>query len=62
MPAYAWTVLAAIVLLNLARLAVFRLALRARREWNIPTADLERLILACYPRRPKNAPPRNEEN
>ncbi|MBN9740045.1 hypothetical protein DMP23_02835 [Amycolatopsis sp. A1MSW2902] len=62
MPACAWTLLATTVLLNLVRLAVFLLALRARREWNIPADDLERLILACYPRRPKNAPPRNEQN
>ncbi|MFD2471746.1 MULTISPECIES: hypothetical protein [Amycolatopsis] len=62
MPAYAWAMLATIALLNLGRLAVFCLALRARREWNIPTEDLERLILACYQRRPRKSPSPEEGN
>ncbi|PKV95684.1 hypothetical protein ATK30_6612 [Amycolatopsis echigonensis] len=49
------------VLLALVRLAVFRRALHARREWNIPADDRERLMLARYPRPPKNAPPRDQE-
>jgi hypothetical protein len=35
----------------LCRALLFCLALFAHHRWRIPIADLERLILACFPRR-----------